>query len=238
MMAKAQDRLRRRILAVDDDPDVLRTVVWALEAAGYEVIARASADEARVWMEREGLPHLAVLDIVMPGANGLEFAAEITQFSDLPIVLLTSVADGETAAHSLTTVAEDYVRKPFRPDELAARIGRVLRRVQDFSYAEHRRVVLGPGLEVDFVRQCAWVGGAELRLTPIETKLLFVLSVNAPRTVPTAQLLERVWPAGDTFEDTLRVHVHRLRHKIEVDPSQPGLLQTVRGLGYRLGAGS
>lgn len=227
----------RRILVVDDDPDVLRTVGWTLEAAGYDAVLCASASQAREWMGRHGLPHLAVLDIVMEGTDGLELAAEIAAACDLPIIFLTSVAERETVVGALERLAEDYVLKPFHPDELAARVGRVLRRVSDFGYAEGRRLVLGHGIEIDFVRQVVWVQGEEVRLTATESKLLFVLSTASPRTVTAAHLLSRLWPDGTVFEDALRVHVHRVRHKIEAAPSKPRLLQTVRGIGYRLGPG-
>ena len=219
-------------MVVDDDRDIREVVGMTLESEGYEVGSCSSAEEGLEWIARHGLPHLALVDIVMPGIDGFEFCRRVQTFSDLPIIMLTGVEDEDTAVHAFEEFAEDYVTKPFQPRVLAARVKRVLRRIGDFSYANGLEMKIDDRLSVDFVNQHALVEGRQVSLTPIETKLLHILIRNARRTVSSSYLLQRVWPHEDIFEDTLRVHVHRLRQKIEPEPSAPTYLKTARGSGY------
>jgi DNA-binding response OmpR family regulator len=227
-----------RILCVDDDPDILRILRYALEDAGFEVGTAAGGEEALAWIGRHGLPHLALVDIRMPGLDGLELCGRILAYCDLPVILLTAVDDEPTVVRALETVAEDYMLKPFRPAELVARVRRVLRRVGDFSFVLGEETRVDGRLAVDFVRQRARVQGKLVPLTPTETKILHILMRAAPRPVATDFMLRRIWPHEEVFEDTLRVHVHRLRQKIEPDPSSPCYLTTHRGIGYGFAAGA
>ncbi len=222
-----------RILTVDDDRGVLYALRYALQGAGFEVAGAASALEAKSWIERHGLPHLAVVDIRMPGMSGLELCDEIHRYCDLPIIMLTAVDDEPIMVQALDRVAEDYVVKPLRPAELVARVRRVLSRVADFSYARKPNTRVDDELSIDFVRQRAWLAGRETSLTPTESKILYILVSNAGRTVSTEHLLRRIWPLEEVLHDALRVHVHRLRQKIEPDAERPSYVVTVRGLGYR-----
>ncbi len=220
------------ILAVDDDADLRRLVGYTLELEGFSVATAASAQEALDWIAGHGLPHLAVVDIVMPGASGLDFCREVQRFSDLPVILLTAVHDDEVVVRSIEELAEDYVKKPFNPRELSARVKRVLRRIGDFAFAAAPVTRIDPGLAIDFAHQTALVEDRTVPLTPIESKLLHILTRSARRTVRTDYLLRRVWPLEEVFEDTLRVHIHRLRQKIEPVPAEPKYLLTQRGAGY------
>lgn len=221
-----------RILCVDDDPDILHLLRRTFEGAGFEVATCGDGEAALRWIERNGLPHLAVVDIRMPVLNGLELCARIHAYSDLPVILLTAVDEEPTVVKALDTVAEDYVVKPFRPAELVARVRRVLRRIGDFSFVLAAETPVDDRLAVDFVRQVAKVEGQPVPLTPTETKILHILMRSSPRTVETGYLLRRVWPLEEVFEDTLRVHVHRVRQKIEPDPAKPRYVLTHRGQGY------
>lgn len=221
-----------RILVVDDDPDIRAVVRFTLEAEGLTVAGVGSAGEALEWIRRQGLPHLALVDIMMPGQDGLSFAREVLEFCDLPIIFLTAIGDSSTKVSAIEELAEDYITKPFDPRELAARVKRLLRRVQDFSFAQRPRLQIDGHLEVDFVRREAYVRELRIDLTPTETKLLHILIKSKGRTVTSDFLLRRLWPREEVFEDTLRVHVHRLRKKIELDPGKPRYLVTQRGLGY------
>jgi len=223
---------QQRILAVDDAPDILTVVGLSLETEGFDVVKVASAQQALDWISRHGLPHLAVVDVMMPGMDGLEFCRRVQKFSDLPVILLTSVDDEDTVVHSIEELAEDYITKPFNPRELAARVKRVLRRFGDFSYALAPKTVIDDQLAVDFAHQSAEVAKGTVDLTPTETKLLYILIRSAHRPVSTQYLLSRLWPMEEVFEDALRVHIHRLRHKIEPNPSNPRYLVTQRGVGY------
>ena len=221
-----------RILVVDDDPDILRIVRLTLETVGYDLTTAQSAAEAFDRIGKNGLPHLALVDIMMPEVDGLEFCRKLHQFCDLPVIMLTAVSEEATTAQAIREVAEDYVVKPFRPQELLARIERLLRRMGDFSYTLAPQIVIDDRLVVDFAHNSVAVNRVETALTPTETKLLYILLKSAGRTITTEFLLRRVWPLEEVFEDTLRVHIHRLRRKLEPNPSKPKYVVTKRGDGY------
>ncbi len=220
------------ILVVDDDPSILRLVSDKLERAGFDVLTATSGQRALDLIDRKGLPHLAVVDINMPGMDGFEFCRTVQKFTDLPVVMLTAVNEEETVVRGIEQFAEDYVTKPFSPRELVVRVKRVLRRIGDFGYAIDPLIEVDDYLAVDFAHQRVIVEGRVTSLTPTETKLLYILMRNAGRTVTTDFLLRRLWPLDEVFEDSLRVHIHRLRQKIEKKPSRPRYVVTERGLGY------
>jgi DNA-binding response OmpR family regulator len=222
----------RRILVVDDDPAIQRLVRDKLDRAGFEVFTAASGLLALELIERRGLPHLAIVDINMPGMDGFEFCQAVQAYSDLPVIMLTAVDEEETVIRGIEQFAEDYVTKPFSPRELVARTERVLRRIGDFAYTLEPITKVDDRLAVDFSHQIAIVEGEPIALTPTETKILYILMRNAGRTVTSDFLLRRLWPLEEVFEDTLRVHIHRLRKKIEIEPKSPYIV-TERGLGYR-----
>ena len=228
----------QRILVVDDDPAIQRLLKDKLEGAGYEVWTASSGQSALDVIDRRGLPHLAVVDINMPGMNGLGFCQAVQQFSDLPVIMLSAIDEEETIVGSISRYAEDYITKPFSPRELVARVQRVLRRIGDYSYTWDVVTRVDPHLSVDFPHQRAIIDGQSVQLTPTETKLLYLLMRNAGRTVSTSFLLQRLWPMEEVFEDALRVHIHRLRQKIEPSPSRPRYVLTERGIGYSFPAGS
>lgn len=223
----------QHILVVDDDPKIRRLVELKLDHAGFEVRTAASGDEALDVIAKHGLPHLAIVDIMMPGLNGFEFCEAVQEFSDLPVIMLTAVDDEDMVIQGIERFAEDYIIKPFSPRELLARVQRVLRRIGDFAYTLEPVTQVDDRLGVDFAHQQAAIDGQLIDLTPTETKILYILMRNADRTVTTDFLLRRLWPLEEVFEDTLRVHIHRLRQKIEADPRKPRYVVTERGLGYR-----
>jgi DNA-binding response OmpR family regulator len=223
----------RRILIVEDDPDLRGLIEKLLEDAGFQVSAASSGEKALELIEQGGFPHLALVDIVLPGIDGLSLAQRLQEGSDLPIILLTSVSEEDTVVHSIQTLAEDYILKPFNPRVMVARVERVLRRIGDFAYTLEPVVRVDERLSVDFAHQKAYVEERLVPLTSTETKLLYVLMRQAGRAVPTEFLMRRLWPGEEAFEDTLRVHIHRLRGKIEPDPARPRYVVTERGVGYR-----
>lgn len=229
----AAERSSRSILAVEDDPDLLRLIRRELGTSGFDVWPAASAEEALELVGRRGLPHLALVDILLPGMDGLELAKRLQEWSDLPIVMLTSVDEEKTVVQAIEGFAEDYIRKPFNPREMVARVERVFRRIGDFAYALQPVVRVDDRLAVDFAHQKIQVDGRAVPLTATETKLLYVLMRSAGRVVATDFLLRRLWPREEVFEDALRVHVHRLRGKIEPEPNRPRYVVTERGAGYR-----
>ena len=221
-----------KILVVDDEPDIVSVVRMTLEAEGFEVATGYSAQDAFDLINRKGLPHLAVLDIMMPGTDGITLARKLQKFSDLPVIMLTAIDEETTVVKTIEEVAEDYVTKPFKPKELAARVKRVIRRMGDFAFRLESLTVIDDRLAVDFAGKKALIDEEPVSLTPTETKILHILIRSARRTVTTEYLLARLWPLDEVFEDTLRVHGHRLRQKIEPNASKPQYLITQRGVGY------
>ena len=223
----------QRILVVDDDPGVLRLVQSKFRSEGFEVFAAANGQEALSVIQRRGLPHLAIVDLYMPVMDGFEFCQAVQRFCDLPVVMLTADDSEESIIRGIELYAEDYVTKPFSPRELMARVRRVLRRIGDFAYALEPQIPVDERLSVDFARQQVAIDDRTVSLSPTETKLLYLLMRNAGRTVTTDFLLRRLWPLEEVFEDTLRVHVYRLRKKLETGPSAWRYVITERGVGYR-----
>lgn len=230
--SEVSEKTQRRVLAVDDDPEVRQVIQAALKQAGYTVWLADSAEAALDLLNEKGLPHLAIIDIMLPGLDGLELCQRIQNFSDVPLVLLTVVNEEETVVSAIERFAEDYMTKPFNPSELVARVGRILRRVDDFSYTFEPIVEIDDHLALDLVRQRALVDGRPVALTPTETKLLYILMSTPSKTVQTDHILARVWPDEAADENTLRVHIHRLRQKIEIAPGRPRYIVTERGAGY------
>ena len=223
----------QRILAVDDNTYTLRIVRHALEMAGYEVLTAVSGQDALKMINRHGMPHLALVDLHMPIMSGFEFCHALREFSDTPIIMLMAVNTEETIIEGLEKYAEDYIVKPFNPEELAARVGRVLRRMGNYNYTLESTTRIDERLLVNFPSREAIVEGESVSLTPTESKLLYILVRNSGRIVTTEFLLNRIWPMQDAQEDRLHVHVHRLRQKIEVNPSEPTYVVAERGTGYR-----
>lgn len=221
-----------RVLTVDDDPATLLVVERALAKAGFDVWTAASGEAAMAILRRKGLPHLAVVDLLMPGMGGLDFCRQLKEWSDVPLIILTSVNTKETVIDAIERFAEDYIVKPFDPRELVARANRVLRRMGELAYLLAPVTAVDPYLSIDFVHQRAIVDGRDVELGPIESKLLYLLMKGAGRPQSNAHLLSRIWPNQEVFEDTLRVHVHRLRRKIEPQPASPRYVVTERGIGY------
>ena len=221
-----------RILHVDDDPVIRLITERALKQAGFEVWTAESGQQALDLIAEHGLPHLALVDIFMPGMSGLELCEKIQASADLPIILVTSVDDSVTEVEAIREVAEDYVTKPFEPSVLVARVERVLRRIGSFAYALGPRTRVDDHLEVELGRRRVHIEGRPVRLTRTETKLLYLLMRNAGQTVTSDFLLRRIWPREEIYENVLRTHVGRLRKKIESRPGRPRYVMTRRGLGY------
>lgn len=226
----------QRILAVDDNAFTLRIVQHTLEQAGFQVTTAVSGKDALKMITRHGIPHLAIVDLHMPVMSGFEFCHAVREFSDMPIIMLTAVSSEETIIEGLEQYAEDYIVKPFNPNELVARVRRVLRRMGDYAYTLDASTKIDERLMVNFPNREALVEGEAVSLTPTETKLLYILVRNAGRIVTTEFLLNRIWPLQDAQEDRLHVHVHRLRRKIESNPNEPSYIVAERGTGYRFNA--
>ncbi|MDX1415644.1 MAG: response regulator transcription factor [Candidatus Promineifilaceae bacterium] len=222
----------QRILVVDDNTYTLRIVEHTLAQAGYQASTAVSGNDALRYIDRYGLPHLAIVDLHMPGMSGFEFCRKIHEFSDVPVIMLTAVANEETIIEGLEQHAEDYIVKPFNPPELVARVERVLRRMGDYNYTLEATTQIDDRLFVNFPNREALVDGESVSLTPTEAKLLYILVRNSGRIVTTKFLLDRIWPLQNAQEDRLHVHIHRLRRKIEADHNDPIYILAERGTGY------
>jgi DNA-binding response OmpR family regulator len=223
------------VLVVDDEPIVRDVIVRYLKRDGHETIEAADGDTARQLLEGSRLgayPDLVVLDVMLPGVDGLELCRWIRARSELPVILLTARGEESDRIVGLELGADDYVTKPFSPRELAARVRTVLRRARP-AEAESERFSFGD-VVVDPPTREATKGGVPLTLTAREFDLLTFLARHPRRVFSRDQLMAGVWgyqAAVDT--GTVTVHVRRLREKIEDDPSAPAHLQTVWGVGYR-----
>jgi DNA-binding response OmpR family regulator len=220
------------ILVVEDDPKTQRVLSDKLQVAGYNVSIVGNSQAALDEIQRDGLPHLAVVDIRLPESDtgGLDLAAELYK-RNVPIIMITAFDSPQTVLNSLA-VADDYIRKPFEPDELIARVKRVLSRVSDFSYARSPLLDIDSRVQFDYTNNALIISGKPIGLTPIESRLLHTLMQNKGHVVDGRTLISRVWSSDNIYEDTLRVHIHRLRSKIETDPRNPNYILTERGVGY------
>jgi DNA-binding response OmpR family regulator len=226
--------VRPAVLLVDDDPILLSVLSRRVSRAGYETRTASSGGDALKLLE-QSWPALLVVDLMMPRMDGFELCRRVKQLADLPIIVLSAVDDAEAKVSALELYAEDYVTKPFDPDELVARIQRVLRRAAIGS----PRISLDQGdVEVDLATRRLTTPAGDHQLTPTEARLLQVLAASVDRVVPTDELLDRVWTDADGADPSyLWVTVRRLRRKLEIDPDRPRYLITERGIGYRLTSG-
>jgi DNA-binding response OmpR family regulator len=223
--------MRPAILLVDDDPTLLSVLSRRMAREGYDVVSAESGPRALQLLEMRW-PSLLIIDLMMPGMDGFELCARVKRIADLPIIVLSAVDASEAKVRALEDYAEDYVTKPFDPDELVARVQRVLQRAP----AGRSAVVLDGGeLEIDLVGRRVTRAGSTSALTPIEVRLLHQLLGQIDHTVTTDSLLSRVWSESDGADPSyVWVTVRRLRRKLEADPDQPRFLLTERGVGYRL----
>ena len=217
-----------RVLVVDDDPQTLRYVREALTGAGYAALVTGDPAELSRIIRSER-PDLVLLDLVLPGTDGIALLGNVPELADLPVVFISGYGRDETIAEALKAGAADYLVKPFSPTELAARVGTALRRV-----ARPEPFALGK-LAIHYEQRRVTVGGGQVELTATEYELLRVLSLNAGRVVTYESLLRQVWSgreAGDAHR--VRTFVNKLRAKLGEDAQSPNWIFSVRGVGYRM----
>ncbi len=227
--------MAERILAIDDDCLMLQLVQHSLESAGYQVsVALDGASGLQRFHERQ--PHLVVLDVMMPQMDGWEICQRIRGVSTVPIIMLTARGSKEDVVKGLKMGADDYLVKPFHPEELRARVEAVLRRTRmPPPLSESASLRFGGGeLIIDPANRRVIVRGQVVDLTPTEYDLLLFMAKRAGRILPTDVIFDNVWPYDtDTSLDSAKWYIWRLRNKIEDDPSDPHYILTERGIGYR-----
>jgi DNA-binding response OmpR family regulator len=224
----------KRILIVDDDALMRRSLAFNLEQAGYRTVTAADAENA-LDLARRDPPDLVLLDIGLPGMDGLDALREFRARVDVPVIFVTARRRELDEALGLELGADDYVTKPFDLGVLLARIKAVLRRVERAAPAAPPGRVEAGDLVVDPGAHVATLRGEELSLAPREFALLHALALQAGKVVPTDDLLAQVWGAEYAGEpQVVYVHIRWLREKIEADPQNPERIVTVRGVGYKL----
>jgi two-component system KDP operon response regulator KdpE len=222
------------ILAVDDEIGILRLIKLELSSQGFRVVTASGGEEALRLAEQQR-PDIAVLDIVMPDMSGLEVMRKLRERTSIPIILLTAKDNDADKVRGLELGADDYLVKPFNPEELSARVRAVLRRSVGLSSTEN--LVRAGNVEIDLNRRLVKKDGEIVTLTRTEWMLLQHLAANAGKVMLNTELLSKVW--GPEYRDDLqylRVWVSRLRSKLEDDPANPRIIKTLQGIGYLLAA--
>ena len=224
------------VLVVDDEANLVDLVKGYLEREGY-VVATASDGPTAVDTARAVGPDLVVLDLMLPGFDGLEVCRRLRQFTDAYVLMLTARGEEIDRIVGLEVGADDYLTKPFSPRELVARVKAMLRRPRGSGSSvagpDSRPVLRFGGLTIDEARHEVLIQGAPVSLTPREFTLLATLAGQPGRVFTRAQLLEQVWGAEYYDDHVVDVHIANLRHKLGDDPAHPTVVETVRGVGYR-----
>ena len=224
---------KQAILVVDDDPRLLRLVRVNLERVGFAVTTASSGTAALEQFDTE-VPDAMVVDVTMPGMDGFTLTQRVREVSHVPIIILTAMGDQSQKVRGLELGADDYITKPFDPDEMVARVRAVLRRSQLQGADESSHVIQAGDLTIDFLKRKVEYAGQPVRLTPTEYKLLQQLAQQAGKVVPHTDLLSKVW--GPEYRDEtgyLWVYIRALRQKLEPDPSNPKFIMSEPGFGYK-----
>ncbi len=221
------------VLVIEADASSGKSIAGFLESHTYQVNTFADAPPALEYLQREGLPSIVLLGMNLPSMSGFATAKRLKLMADVPIIFMMSRTDRQYLVEGLKKYAEDFVIKPVELHELETRIQIVLERLPTLDYGDEPVIRIDAHLSIDFAQNRAFVAGRTVRLTPTESVLLHVLLRHAPRVVQNNALLARVWPTEEVYEDTLRVHMHRLRRKLEADSHHPRYIRTERSVGYR-----
>jgi two-component system KDP operon response regulator KdpE len=226
--------MKTKILLVDDDQNFSSLLSRFLQQSNFEVLA-ANSGPAGLRLAYNEHPDLVLLDVMMPGMDGWEVCARLREMSDVPVIMLTAKAAEADKLRGFQLGVDDYVTKPFSFVELVARIeavlGRSLKERKETGYIAHGEIVL------DMQKYQARLGGRSLELTPTEFRLLEVLVRRKGKVASEADLIREVWGPGRSDPALVRRYILMLRKKLEIDPSEPVWVRTVRGFGYRLGTG-
>jgi DNA-binding response OmpR family regulator len=225
---------KKSILIVEDEPSIAEVVSLYLQRAGFKT-RHAFDGKAAMSLVQEELPELAIIDIMLPEIDGLSLTRWLRDRSNIPIIMLTARREEVDRIAGLEMGADDYVVKPFSPQELVSRVRAVLRRTgREQSEGESDRALTFDTLTVDPRSRTVILAGKEVMLTAKEFDMLYLLATHPRQVYTRDQLLERIWGGTEYIDPgTVTVHVRRLREKIEADPSSPGHILTVWGVGYK-----
>ena len=224
-----------KILVCDDDREIVEAIEVYLRNDGHEVVRAYDGVEALKAVQRGGI-HLVIMDVMMPVMDGVRATLKIREQGNIPVIMLSTKSEDTDKIIGLNMGADDYVTKPFSPLELLARVKSQLRRYTALgSWQGRQGVCKSGGLVVDDERKEVTVDGELVRMTPVEYKILKLLTENAGRVYSIGQIFELVWnePAISP-ENTVAVHIRRIREKIEINPKEPRYLKVVWGIGYKV----
>ena len=222
----------KRILTVDDDPKILKILQHTLGKEGFEVITASSGEEA-LQKARQSPPDLVVLDLMMPGMDGFETYQKLKAQREVPIIILSARTDEVDRVVGFRMGVDDYQTKPFSPTELALRVKAVLRRLGEPKVSLENVLKYG-NLTMDYTQRIVAVNNSKVELTPKQFELLWLMASNPNRVFTKAHLLDKIWDSSFYGDDnTVTVHIRRLREKVETDPSNPVYIKTVWGTGYK-----
>jgi len=221
------------IMIIEDEPSIAEVVSLYLRRAGYQVQVISDGSKALRALEQQ-LPDLLILDLMLPGVDGLAIARWLRDRSDTPVIMLTARRGEADRIAGLEMGADDYVVKPFSPQELVSRVRAVLRRANRSNEPSSEQPLAYEGLTIDPATRLVHLGGSEIGLTAKEFDLLWLMASHPRKVYTREQLLNRVWGHSDYIDPgTVTVHIRRVREKIEVDPAHPTRLITVWGVGYK-----
>lgn len=230
-----------RILVVEDDREILEGIGIYLKNQGYTVFKAENGREGLAVAEKESL-HLAIVDVMMPGMDGITMTMKIREKYDFPIIMLTAKSEEIDKLTGFQSGADDYVTKPFAPLELLARVNSHLRRYRKYlevigdkekSAEDENNYVVG-GLELNENTVTLSVDGNPVKVTPLEFKILALLMKNPGRVFSAEEIYEKVWNERAVNTDTIMVHIRNLREKIEYNPKEPKYIKVVWGVGYKI----
>ena len=221
---------KSRVLVVDDEPQMVGIIAYALEQEGFEVLTAYDGERALLKVARER-PDIVVLDVVIPKIDGFEVCRRIRQQTTIPVIMLTVKREEVDRIRGLELGADDYLTKPFSHRELVLRVKAILRRT-DVTRAKER--IVSGELSIDFLRHRVTLRSQPVDLTPTEFRLLSCLASNAGRVLTWQALLKEVWSYEEwqAGPELIKVHIRRLRKKVEPEPGEPCFILTVRGVGY------
>lgn len=228
---------KQRVLVVDDDREIANAIAINLRDEGYEVLIAYDGLQALDIVNSQNI-HLIILDIMMPRMDGLSTTLKVRQEKNIPIIILSAKSEDTDKVLGLSMGADDYVTKPFNNMELMARVKSQLRRYMtlgDVNGQNQAHVLRSGGLSFDLESHTLEVDGEPVKLTATETKIVELLMRNLGRIFPAEEIYERVW--GETaygVENTVMVHIRRIREKIEINPREPKYLKVVWGIGYKI----
>ena len=225
-----------KILLVDDEQDIMNLLEKVLRQEGFQNILKATSGESAIEICRTEKPDAIVLDIMLPGIDGIEVCKKIREFSICPILFLSSKSDDIDKILGLSSGGDDYVTKPFSPKEVAFRVKAQLRRKQfEINNIKFKMIIEADDIQIDTDCRQVYKAGKEVSLTAREYQLLEYMARNAGKIISKERLYEQVWGEyGIGVDNTMMVHIRHLREKLEDDPADPKLIITIKGLGYKL----